>query len=308
MSPTEAGSANADAVSLTFASWPAEFAAHLWSAMTSPETLSVFGLCAVVVAVDFVRKGLRVIWPRRIVEGSLATIAIIAANAVFGPLVMQAAKGFQAAYDGLGVPRIDPSFWADAPAWALAPLAVLAYDIANYWNHRAMHMRWLWPVHAIHHSDPEITGLSTFRIHVLEALVMMGSYTLLLSWVGFPPAVLGGAAVVLGLHNSYQHVNVDWGHGPLRHVIASPRFHRWHHADTPEAHGKNLANVFPFLDVIFGTYYVPGRCDVALGAKGVPQNDVVSLLLYPFVSWARMIRGLFPPRRARAADSDASLA
>jgi len=45
-----------------------------------------------------------------------------------------------------------------------------------------MHLKWLWPVHAIHHSDPVVNGLTTYRIHILEALVMWGSYTILLTW------------------------------------------------------------------------------------------------------------------------------
>ncbi|WP_020180903.1 sterol desaturase family protein [Methylopila sp. M107] len=281
-----------------FAAGVADLAVHIAGVFTSPEILSVIGLCAFVVVVDFVRRGFRAVWPRRIVEGSLATLAIVAANLAFGPLVMFCAKGLQTGYDALHIPSVDPAFWAQFPKWALVPLAILAYDVANYWNHRAMHMRWLWPVHAVHHSEPEITGLSVLRVHGLEALVMMGSYTLLLSWLGFPPDAMGGAAILLGLHNAYVHVNVDWGHGLLARLIASPRFHRWHHADVPEAHGKNLANVFPFLDVLFGTYYVPGRCEERLGAEGVPENDVARLVLFPFVAWAGMIAQAF--RRAKA--------
>lgn len=273
---------------------------HIVNVLLSADVVATASLCAFVVMVDFLRRGFRVVWPRRIVEGTLATIAIVAANVALGPLVVMLAKGFEAVYAALHVPRIDPAVWADVPAWLLVPLAMFVYDVANYLNHRAMHTRWLWPVHAVHHSDPDVTGLSTLRVHGLEALVMAVSYTFLLSWLGFPPNVMGGAAILLTLLNSYQHVNVDWGHGPLRHVIASPRFHRWHHADVSEAHGKNLANVFPFIDVAFGTYYVPGRCDAKLGAEGVPENDVVRLLLFPFVAWGQMAGATFRPLRRKA--------
>lgn len=118
---------------------------------------------------------------------------------------------------------------------------------------------------------------------------MFVCYSLLLNWLGFPPDVLGYGALFLGLHNIYVHINVDWGHGPLRYVLASPRFHRWHHADVPEAYGKNLANRFPVFDLIFGTYYMPGTCHEEVGAPGVPQNDVVKLFLFPFTEWRRML-------------------
>ena len=245
-------------------------------------------LCAAFIALDFLRRGMRLKWSPLAVKGTLATLAIMSINGLFAPLVITVARAFQHAYDGIGVPQIDPAIWQAMPRWLLIPFAILAYDLVNYWSHRAMHTKWLWPVHAIHHSDPELTAFTTFRVHFFETLVGMGAFTLLLSWLGLPEDALGGSAVLLGLHNSYQHMNLDWDHGPFRLLIASPRYHRWHHADTPAAYGKNLANVFPFLDVLFGTYYVPGRCEHPVGAQGVPGNDVVQLMLFPLVEWLRL--------------------
>ena len=111
----------------------------------------------------------------------------------------------------------------------------------------------------------------------------------LLTGLGLPSDVLGYGAILLSLHNVYVHMDMDWGHGPFRLLLASPRYHRWHHADVPEAQGKNLANVFPLYDVMFGTYYMPGTCTERLGAKGVPENDVAKLLLHPFKEWIKMM-------------------
>ena len=288
MSPTPDFAQNLAHEIAAFAGGLGDLLGRIATAFASHDVVATLVLCAVVVIADFGRRGFRIAWPRKVVIGALATLAILAANVAFSPFVVMLARSFNSAYAALDLPRVDPAFWSGVPVWIMVPLAILAYDVANYWNHRAMHLRWLWPVHAVHHSEQAVNGLTTLRVHGLEALVMTMSYTLLLSWLGFPPDVLGGVAAGLALFNAYQHVDVDWGHGPLRYVIASPRFHRWHHADVPEAHGKNLANVFPFLDVAFGTYYAPGRCDVPLGAEGVPENDVPRLMLFPFVAWARM--------------------
>ncbi|QDZ00280.1 sterol desaturase family protein [Nitratireductor mangrovi] len=261
---------------------------------------------ALLVAVDFVRRGFRIVWPWRKIESVLATAAIYGVNLLFGPYVLLLAKLLEDAYKATGIPHVDPFFWQGVPAWLLIPFAVFMFDIANYWSHRLMHMKWLWPIHAIHHSDPEVNGLTTYRVHVFEPLVMLTVYTVLLGWLGLPAGVLGGAAVFLGLLNFYVHVNVDWGHGPFRLLLASPRFHRWHHADVPEAYGKNLANVFPFLDVAFGTYYVPGTCRAEVGAEGVPKNDVVRLVLFPFVEWGRMVRDAIRAGRAGEGASETS--
>jgi sterol desaturase/sphingolipid hydroxylase (fatty acid hydroxylase superfamily) len=245
------------------------------------------GFLAIVLFIDLARRNWRMNWPVRMVKGIFATIGVFAINLAFLPFVWFASGEFQSFYNSFGLPHIPVEFWADVPVWVLVPLAAVLFDFANYWNHRVMHMKWLWPVHAIHHSDPDVTGLTSYRTHFLETLVMWMSFTILLSWAGFPPNVLGFAAVVLQLHNVYVHINLDWDHGPFRFLLASPRYHRWHHADVPAAYGKNLANTFPFFDVLFGTYYVPGRCEAELGAEGVPQNDVVALALFPFREWVR---------------------
>jgi sterol desaturase/sphingolipid hydroxylase (fatty acid hydroxylase superfamily) len=39
-----------------------------------------------------------------------------------------------------------------------------------------------------------------------------------------------------------------------RSVIASPRFHRWHHTGEAEARDKNFAGLLPLCDILFGTY------------------------------------------------------
>ncbi|WP_092513370.1 sterol desaturase family protein [Afipia sp. GAS231] len=235
--------------------------------------------------------GWRSSWPRRAADAAesvTATLAIININLVLTPVVWLLSEHFKALYALLGIPSVPGSVWEGLPLWLLSLIAILAQDFANYWNHRAMHLKWLWPVHAIHHSDPVVNGLTAYRIHILEALVMWGSYIIMLTWLGMPADAIGVGALLLTFHNVYVHINVDWGHGPLRLLVASPRFHRWHHADVPEAHGKNLANVFPFFDWMFGTYRVPGPCDTPVGAAGIPRNDVVKLTLWPLLEWARL--------------------
>jgi sterol desaturase/sphingolipid hydroxylase (fatty acid hydroxylase superfamily) len=265
---------------------------------TDKGVLAVLAFLSLVFLFDLHRRGYRFSWPRRLVKSAGVNISFLFVNSIFAPLVYILTKLTQSGYDALGIPSIDTATWDRVPPWLLTLFAVFCYDLANYWNHRLMHMSWLWPVHAIHHSDPEVNGLTGYRIHFLEALIMALSYVVLLSWLGFPSGVIGAGGVLIGLHNAYVHLNLDWGHGPFRLLIASPRFHRWHHADVPQAYGKNLANIFPFLDVLFGTYRVPGPCDVPLGAQGVPENDIAKLHLFPFAEWARM--AIAPLRRVRA--------
>ncbi|WP_299476374.1 sterol desaturase family protein [uncultured Roseibium sp.] len=254
---------------------------------------------------DLHRRGYRFNWPRRLIRSVGANVGFWWVNLLFAPIVFLTAGYVKQAYDTLGIPSIDEAVWSGIPWWLLVPFAAVCYDFADYWNHRILHHRWLWPIHAIHHSDPDLNVLTSYRIHFLESLVMTTSYILLLSWLGFPTDIMGYGAILLTLHNMYVHINVDWGHGPFKYVLASPRMHQWHHADLPEAYGKNLANVFPVFDLMFGTYYVPGPCKEPFGVHDVPQNDVVKLILYPFAEWSRQARaGLRTAFRSKSGTPD----
>jgi sterol desaturase/sphingolipid hydroxylase (fatty acid hydroxylase superfamily) len=43
-----------------------------------------------------------------------------------------------------------------------------------------------------------------------------------------------------------------WSFGPLRSVVSSPVFHRWHHTMRAEGLDKNFAGLFPIVDRAFG--------------------------------------------------------
>ena len=68
-------------------------------------------------------------------------------------------------------------------------------------------------------------------------------------------------------------------------MVASPEFHRWHHTSEEEGRDKNFAGLFPFIDMAFGTFYLPaGKHPTIFGARGgapVPP-DFWGQLIYPF--------------------------
>ena len=234
-------------------------------------------------------------------KNTWATIAVYFANILVVWLFLDDLDALaQGAYDRLGLPQLPADFWDGVPLLALALIGIAVKDFVDYWTHRAMHTAWLWPTHAAHHSDTHVNAFTAHRIHFLEYVFMTLSYVVLLTWMQMPQAIPAVAAFHYVL-NLYVHLDLDWGHGPFRYLLASPRYHRWHHADVPEAHGKNLANVIPLYDVMFGTYYNPAPCRAVMGARatGVEDKNPVLILIYPFQEWARLLRGLI--RRAAGA-------
>jgi len=64
-------------------------------------------------------------------------------------------------------------------------------------------------------------------------------------------------------------------------VLATPAFHHWHHTlDDHKDH--NYASMLPFMDRIFGTFYLPQAWPAAYGT-GTPMPDsITGQLLEPF--------------------------
>jgi len=187
-----------------------------------------------------------------------------------------------------GLPHVDGVIWDAVPAARVLIFTLVAFDFTNYWNHRVMHSRLLWGVHAIHHSDTEINWTTSYRIHVLEWVVMSLGFLIIMGWVSLPAWALGTAGFIHGAYNKYVHCQLGWTHGPLAKWVISPNYHRWHHADDQAAYDKNFGDIFAVWDRMFGTFYDGGTCEAKLGLKDGPDN-LPAMLIYPFRYWKREI-------------------
>lgn len=169
------------------------------------------------------------------------------------------------------------------PLWLQAVAMLIAADFIGYWSHRLFHGRRLWRFHAVHHAPTTLDWLSAARVHPVNELGGRIATMLPLLALGFRPATLAWAAPVFGFFALLLHANVDWDWGRLRTVIASPRFHRWHHADETEARDKNFAALFPVWDILFGTYYMPdGRVPRRFGTDTPVPEGFLAQLAFPF--------------------------
>lgn len=157
-----------------------------------------------------------------------------------------------------------------------------AADFIEYWLHRAFHGRWLWPFHAIHHAAEEVNWTTTFRIHPVNYLVQKVSLAFAARWIGFPELALLVASPLVFLSGAVTHANLRWTFGPLRFVIASPVFHRWHHSADAGRRDRNFGSMFSVWDLMFGSFHMPcGRLPEAYGADGPPPG-LIAQIAYPF--------------------------
>ena len=156
-------------------------------------------------------------------------------------------------------PWMSLSFAARWPLWLVVGVTLVAMDGCNWLTHLADHrFAALWRVHALHHSQEELSVLTTFRVH---PLVHTASFL-----VATVPvvAMMGGRPIAPGLITLYlclgamPHANVSWSFGPLGKILVSPAYHRIHHSiDGPV--DVNLGIVFVFWDVLAGRAMFPER-------------------------------------------------
>jgi len=163
-----------------------------------------------------------------------------------------------------------PSFQLDAlwpgvsdTAWVSFVLYMLVFDLANYLLHRAQHQfNWWWSLHALHHSQRQMTMWSDNRNHLLDSVLSDAVFVLLARFIGVGPGQFVAVIAFSQLMENLQHANVRLWFGPvLERVVVSPRFHRRHHA-IGEGHesagrgtlgGCNFGVLFAFWDVLFRT-------------------------------------------------------
>ncbi|HEX3725784.1 MAG TPA: sterol desaturase family protein [Pirellulales bacterium] len=172
---------------------------------------------------------------------------------------------------------------ANQPTWLEIIEIYFFFDLVGYWSHRLFHRGRWWPFHAVHHSSEDLDWLSSVRVHPVNDLVSKMCQVTPFLLLGFKPIAVVSAAPFFTLYAIFIHANVDWDFGPLRYVIATPVFHRWHHSKDREAWDKNFAGLFAFLDILFGTFYMPK--DRKPENFGIPEEfpkDFVGQLVHPF--------------------------
>lgn len=143
------------------------------------------------------------------------------------------------------------------PVWLQAVQIYLLVDFTSYWIHRLFHRGKWWPFHAVHHSSEDLDWLGSLRVHPVNDLANKLAQVTPVLLLGYNPTVTLSTAPVLTFYAIFLHANVNWDFGPLRAVIATPVFHRWHHSRDRAAWDKNFAGLFPLWDIVFRTYYMP---------------------------------------------------
>jgi len=159
---------------------------------------------------------------------------------------------------GLGI-------WPVGGPFVLQVLAVVVLgDLFEYWYHRLVHTtRWLWPLHAVHHTPERLSAVKGPRHHVAyfpgRGLVVWGPLVV----IGVPPSLVAWQFAAEVLVGSLAHANIDFRIPAVVHrILVTPEVHRLHHSIDAVQGNSNYSTVFPVWDLIFGSYTDPRWAEV----------------------------------------------
>jgi len=184
--------------------------------------------------------------------------------------------------------------------WFGASLAayLLSRDLLDYFVHRAQHrIPILWAMHSLHHSD-ETFNVSTGWRHfwLVSMLKVVAVYPLLGIVFDAPLAILNTAAALYLLNHAWAHLNIRHSLGRWTLWVMNPQYHRLHHSVEREHWNCNFADLFPVIDVIFGTACLP-RSD-EYPATGLAPSDrpatLIDAILWPLRSGPELSRRRTP--------------
>ena len=164
-------------------------------------------------------------------------------------------------------------------------LAFFVTDFFQYWAHRFFHTHtYLWRFHSVHHSTKNMDWLAGSRTHFIDIFFTRATTFIPLYVLGFSTITFNTYIIFMAIHAVLIHANTRINFGFLKYIIATPQYHHWHHCEDPKYYGKNFATIFPFIDKMFGTYYLPGNTwpeGTGLHEANYPKG-YLKQLVYPF--------------------------
>jgi sterol desaturase/sphingolipid hydroxylase (fatty acid hydroxylase superfamily) len=179
---------------------------------------------------------------------------------------------------------MEAAFWQEMHFLPAFIIANLIGEFIPYWYHRISHVAderipfsvFLWRIHAIHHIPPKLNWLKTNWMHPVN--LFLNSFTKLfpVQFLGFSKEIVFAVGITNIVVAYISHANVSTRTGFLDYVIATPRVHHFHHSMKMEE-AKNYANVMPFWDLVFGTYFNNGRAVDEVGVAAGPEDNYPEL-------------------------------
>ena len=168
-------------------------------------------------------------------------------------------------------------------------------DISVYFMHRFEHRNIVaWQFHKTHHSQKELTALTSFRKSLLDrffetSILTIPAFVLSIDY-SYPFYIY----VTMIAHQLLIHSTLPITFGRLGYLIVSPEFHKLHHSADPRHHYGNCGGVLACWDHLFGSYLRPTHGPLKFGVhnKEIPESFIKQLFV-PLIGIYGLVRQRF---------------
>lgn len=146
------------------------------------------------------------------------------------------------------------------PVWIAILTNYIVGDFVAYWCHRLFHTRWLWHMHAFHHSAKHLNWVSGIRSSFGHVVGLFLPYAVVLVFFPIPKAgaIATGILIFDTVNQHYLHSNIRFPfQRQLEWIFVTPRVHFVHHSVSRKYSDSNFGFVFTLWDRWFGTYTDP---------------------------------------------------
>lgn len=163
-------------------------------------------------------------------------------------------------------------------------------DLTFYYWHRANHaFSFFWRFHNLHHLDPDLDVLTSFRFHIGEILYSSGFRALQVYLLGISLFIYLAYELVFQCATLFHHSNVRLPitfERALNKIIVTPRMHGIHHSIVKDETNSNYSVIFRWWDLMHRTLRLNvNQSDVVIGVPAYcnpEDNKFLNLIVLPF--------------------------
>ncbi|UXP33066.1 sterol desaturase family protein [Reichenbachiella agarivorans] len=139
--------------------------------------------------------------------------------------------------------------------WLVYVISFLLIDFAGYIKHFLSHrVNYFWNEHVIHHSSEEFNLACALRQTISEFFTIGAFLLIPAALIGMSPVVIATIAPIHLFLQFWYHTQHIPKLGWVEYILVTPSQHRVHHAINPEYLDKNMGQIFPWWDRMFGTF------------------------------------------------------
>lgn len=156
------------------------------------------------------------------------------------------------------------------PVWVELLLAILFLDlVAQYGVHYLLHhVRWMWRLHMVHHSDQHVDASTATRQHPGDTAFRVIASMVAIVILGIPVLYYFVYRLITPFFGYLTHANVRLPASLdklVSYVFVTPDMHKFHHHYRAPWTDSNFGNVFSFWDRLFGTLVYEDRQAIRYG-------------------------------------------